>query len=260
MSCNCCVFKSIQNCNLLFHRPFTHILWDEKLINIRHVENDIKVYWFYRGLFERNSIFKLKYNEWYPTLLLGDRLQPLAHYYIYCYGYRIRYTGEREISVGVIDWMGRAFVTAEIVCGVYPRTVKTRGQKYINLKPMRNSVGIRACTTLKESYDSNTARPHIEAILDQVVSVFIHDYAYHEDRIQQTVLERVGACLSIRLTQFLKYAIHLQKTVKHFCQSNCTCGDFCEECTCPIPYSCSKVFTDAKRLCSDEVLFGAPLP
>jgi hypothetical protein len=159
--------------------------------------------------------------------------------------------------------MGRGYVTAKIVCGVYPRKEKTRGKKYINLTPMHNSIYVSHCTTLcttfKKAYDLNRARSHIEAVLNQVVSVFIHEYSYYEDRIQQTVLDHVGACLSIRLTQFLKYAMHLQKTVKHFLDSNCYCGGFSNECICPIPYSCGKVFTDAKRFCSDEVLFGTPL-
>jgi hypothetical protein len=95
---------------------------------------------------------------------------------------------------------------------------------------MRTVVSIRNCTTFHATYTSDSARPHIEALLDGIVTIFIHDYTYHEDKLQQTVLRRFGVCLSIRLTQLLKYAVHLQAMVKQYCYSNCRCGGFGGEC------------------------------
>ena len=112
------MFKNVQNCPLHIYRPTDQIMWDEKLINVQHIENEIKVYGFYKKLFSRSTIIKNGVH-----LLLGDRIQLLANYYVYCYGYRIRFTGEREISVGVIDWRAQAYVTAKIICGIYPRKV-----------------------------------------------------------------------------------------------------------------------------------------
>ena len=193
------------------------ILWGEKLINVQHIENDIKVYEFYKKLFSRNAI--IEHGDDRFVMLLGDRVQLLANYYFYCYRYTIRFTGEREISVGVIDWGRQAYVTAEIICGIYPRKVYKK--KDINTRPMRTVVSIRHCTTLDATYTSDSARPHIEALLDEIVTIFKHDYIYHENKLQQTVLRRFGVCLSIRLTQLLKYAVHLQTMVKQYCYSNC---------------------------------------
>ena len=163
------------------------------------------------------------------------------------------------ILVGVFDWIMRVFITAEIVCGVYPRAEKgNRGQKYLNTKPLRTTVVMKRCTTLNLLYNSRQAVPHIEVILDEVLTFFLHDCNRHEDRIYRDILERVGACLSLRLTQFLKYAAQLQQIVKKFCYGNCTCGGYDYECICAIPYSCLKLFGDAKRLCSDEVFFEPP--
>jgi hypothetical protein len=94
------------------------ILWDEKLINVQHIENDIKVYWFYRKLFLRNII--VGEVNFLTTVLSGDRVEQLAKYYVYCYEYTVRFTGEREFSVGVIDWGRQAYVRAKIICGIYP--------------------------------------------------------------------------------------------------------------------------------------------
>jgi hypothetical protein len=256
MTCNCCVFKATQNCPLLYRKPFRNVYWDEKLINIQHIENDLKVYDFYRKIFERTNELQIKQT---PILFSGDRLQKFTRYYVYCYDYIIRFTGERVILVGVFDWVLRVFATAEIVCGVYLRTgKKSCGQKYLNTRPLRITVVMKRCTTLNLLYNSTQARPHIEVILDEVITFFLHDSDQHEDKIQRNILERVGACLSLRLTQFLKYAIQLQQIVKRFCYRNCACGGYDYECICAVPYSCLKVFGDAKRLCSDEVFFGAP--
>ena len=255
INCNCCVFKNVQNCPLRIHRPMGQILWDEKLINVQHIKNDIKVYGFYKKLFSRNAI--IEHGDDRFVMLLGDRVQLLANYYVYCYGYKIRFTGEREISVGVIDWRSQAYVTAKIICGIYPHKVYKK--KDINTQSMRTVISIRHCTTLDATYTSDSARPHIEALLDGIVTIFIHDYTYREDKLQQTILRRFGVCLSIRLTQLLKYAVHLQAMVKHYCYSNCRCGGFGDKCRCPGARGCFKEFPDAKKLCSDEVFFGAPL-
>jgi hypothetical protein len=82
MMCNCCVFKAIQSCNLLHRKPFRNVYWDEKLINIQHIENDLKVYDFYRKVFERINELQI---EMTPSLFSGDRIQKFTRYYIYCY-------------------------------------------------------------------------------------------------------------------------------------------------------------------------------
>ena len=256
INCNCCVFKNVQNCPLHIHRPMWQILWDEKLINVQHIENDIKVYGFYRKLFSRSVIIKPSFLT--TTVLLGDRVEQLANYYVYCYGYAIRFTGEREILVGVIDWQSQAYVTAAIICGIYP--YKVYRKNVIDTRPMRTVASIRNCTTFHATYTSDSAGPRIELILDRVITIILHDYTAHENKLQQTVLRRFGACLSIRLVQFLKYAVHLQATVKKYCYSNCRCGGFGDECRCPVARGCFKEFPDARKLCSDEVFFEAPLP
>jgi hypothetical protein len=168
-------------------------------------------------------------------------------------------TGEREISVGVIDWKRQAYVRAQIVCGIYPG--KCYRKKAINTNPIRTVITIHNCTTIQDTYTSFCARRDIELLLDRVASICIHRYTDHEEKLQQTILRRFGACLSTRLTQFLKYAIHLQTTVIKYCYSNCTCGGFGGECICPVVIRGGfKEFPDARRLCSDEVLFETPLP
>jgi hypothetical protein len=255
-TCNCCVFKAIQNCPLLYLKPFCKIYWDEKLINFRHIENDLKVYDFYKKVFER--INELQINET-PMLFSGDRLLKFTRYYVYCYDYHIQVSGERVIFVGVFDWVLRVFATAKITCGVYPRRQKRGQQKYLDTNPLRVTVEMRNCTTLNVLYNSVAAKVHIEVILDEVITFFFHEAEnLHEDRIQRNILERVGACVSLRLTQFLKYAIQLQLRVKKFCYSNCMCGGCGDECICARPYSCLEVFVDAKRVCSDEVFFATP--
>ena len=255
--CNCCAFKHIQNCPLRIHHPMNRILWDEKLINVQHIENDIKVYWFYRKLFLRNII--VGEVNFLTTVLSGDRVEQLAKYYVYCYEYTVRFTGEREFSVGVIDWGRQAYVRAKIICGIYPG--KFYRKNAINTNPIRTVTSIHNCTTIQATYTSYSARRDIESLLDRVVSIFIHDYTDHEEKLQQTILRRFGACLSIRLTQFLKYAIHLQTTVRKYCYSNCKCGGFGGECICPVVIrGWFKEFPDAQRLCSDEVFFETPLP
>jgi hypothetical protein len=118
---------------------------------------------------------------------------------------------------------------------------------------MRTVVLICNCTTLHATYTSDFARPRIEALLDDIVTIFIHSYEYHEDKLQQTVLRRFEVCLSARLTQLLKYAVHLQAMVKKYCYSNCRCGRYGNKCRCLEPRGCFKEFPDAQRLCSDEV-------
>jgi hypothetical protein len=218
-TCNCCVFKAVQNCPLLYLKPFCKIYWDEKLINFRHIENDLKVYDFYKKVFER--INELQINET-PMLFSGDRLLKFTRYYVYCYDYHIQFTGERVIFVGVFDWVLRVFATAKITCGVYPRRQKRGEQKYLNTYPLRVTVEMRRCTTLNVLYNSVQSKAHIEVILDEVITFFFHESDRHEDGIQRNILERVGACVSLRLTQLLKYAVQLQLMVRKFCYSNCT--------------------------------------
>ena len=256
-TCNCCVFKAVQNCPLLYLKPFCKIYWDEKLINFRHIENDLKVYNFYKKVFERINELQITNT---PTLFSGDRLLKFTRYYVYCYDYNIDcISGDRVIFVGVFDWLLRVFATAKITCGVYPRRQKRGRQKYLDTKSLRVTVEMRNCTTLNARYNSTAAKAHIEVILDEVITFFFHDAEnLHEDGIQRNILERVEACVSLRLTQFLKYAIQLQLRVKKFCYNNCTCGGYGDECICARPYSCLEVFVDAKRVCSDEVFFAAP--
>jgi hypothetical protein len=122
-------------------------------------------------------------------------------------------------------------------------------------------ITIHHCSTVRDTYISIAAKRNIEAALDTVVTFFIHDHKSHEKKIQQTILRRFDICLSIRLVQFLKYAIRLQTTVKKYCFSNCTCGGFGGECICPVVIrGCFKEFPDARRMHSDEVFFETPLP
>ena len=255
-NCNCCVFKAIQNCPLRIPKPMNNIYRDEKLINIQHIENDLKVYEFYQKLFLRNIIV---HDKGLTSVLFGDRVEQLANYYIYCYEYQWRVTGEREISVGVFDWKQQAFVRAKIVCGIYPGKFY---RKYgININPIRTVITINYCSTIQDTYISSAAKRDIERVLDSAVTFFIHDHKGHEEKIQQTILRRFDICLSIRLVQFLKYAIRLQTTVKKYCYSNCTCGGFGGECICPVVIrGWFKEFPEARRMYSDEVLFETPLP
>jgi hypothetical protein len=256
--CNCCAFKAIQNCPLRIPHPLNSIFWDEKLINIQHIENDLKVYWFYRKLFLRDIIVS---RQVFPTtVLFGDRVEQLANYYIYCYDYRWRVVGgEREISVGVIDWKRQAYVKAKIICGIYPG--KFYRKKAININPIRTVISIEYCSTIQDTYISSAARRDIERVLDSVVTILYHDHTDHEKKLQQTILRRFVVCLSIRLIQFLKYAIRLQVTVRKYCHSNCKCGGFGGECICPVVIrGWFKEFPDARKMCSDEVFFEAPLP
>jgi hypothetical protein len=232
------------------------VFWDEKLINIQHIENDIKVYGFYRKLFLRYIIVEDKF---LTTVLFGDRVEQLAKYYIYCYEYTRGVTGEREFSVGVIDWKRQAYVKAKIICGIYPG--KFYRKKAININPIRTVTSIQHCSTIQDTYISSAARRYIEQVLDRVVTIFIRSHTDHEEKLQQTILRRFGVCLSIRLTQFLKYAIRLQATVRKYCYSNCKCGGFGGECICPVVIrGWFKEFPDARKLCSDEVFFETPLP
>jgi hypothetical protein len=240
-TCECCVFRAVQNCPLLHFRPFNIIYWDEKLINIRHVENDLKVYNFYRKVFERTN--ELPINET-PTLFSGDRLLKFTRYYVYCYDYHIQVMGERVIFVGVFDRVLCVFATAKITCGVYPRRQKRGKQKYLNTHPLRVTVEMERCTTLNVLYNSVQAKAHIEIILDEVITFFFHEADRHEDGLQRNILERVGVCVSLRLTQLLKYAVQLQLMVKKFCYSNCTCGGLGNECICARPYSCLETLNE----------------
>jgi hypothetical protein len=255
MSCNCCVFKAVQNCPLLHFKPFCIVYLNEKLINFRHIENDLKVYNFYRAVFERKISVPVTNT---PVLFGGDRLLRFTRYYVYCYDYQLcGVSGARLIFVGVFDWISCVFATAKITCGVYPRRGKRVRQKYLDTTPLRVTVEMRRCTTLNTPYDAISARPHIEVILDEILTFFFR-YAenLHEDGIQRNILERVEACVSLRLTQLLKYAIRLQLKVKEFCYNNCTCGGFNNECICAQPYSCLGVFVDARLVYSDEVFFA----
>ena len=253
-NCNCCVFKAIQNCPLRIPKPFKNIYWGEKLRSIQHIENDLKGYEFYRKLFLRN-IFSCRL----ATVWFGDRVEQLADYYVYCYEYTWRVTGVREISVGVFDWRQQAYVKAQIVCGIYPG--KFHRKKGLNINRIRTVITIHSCSTVQDTYISTAAKRDIEQVLDSIVTFFIHDNESHEEKIQQAILRRLNICLSIRLVQFLKYAIRLQTTVKKYCFSNCTCGGFGGECICPVvSRGCFKEFPDARRMHSDEVLFETPLP
>jgi hypothetical protein len=250
------VFKAIPNCPLRIHKPLKNIYGDEKLINFQHIENDIKVYEFYRKLFLRNIIVHDKAST---SVLFGNRVEQLGDYYVYCYEYTWRATGEREIRVGVFDWKRQAYVRAQIVCGIYPGKFYRR--KGLNINRIRTVITIHHCSTVQDTYISIAAKRNIEAVLDTVVTFFIHDNKSHEKKIQQTILRRFDICLSIRLVQFLKYAIRLQTTVKKYCFSNCTCGGFGGECICPVVIrGCFKEFPDARRMHSDEVFFETPLP
>ena len=255
-NCNCCVFKAIQNCPLRIAKPMNNFFEDEKLINIQHIENDLKMYEFYRKLFLRNLIIHEKTST---SVWCGNRTEQLGDYYVYCYEYTFRATGEREIRVGVFDWKRQAYVTAQIVCGIYPGKYY---RKYgLNLNRIRTVITIYACSTIQDTYTSIAGKVAIENVLDTIVGFFIHDPRSHEEKIQQTILRRFNICLSIRLVQFLKYAIRLQTTVKRYCAGNCTCGGFGGECICPVVIStCFKEFPDARRMHSDEVLFETPLP
>jgi hypothetical protein len=216
------------------------------------------VYNFYRKAFERINNLQITNT---PTLFGGDRLFKFTRYYVYCYDYNIDcVSGNRVIFVGVFDWVLRVFATAKITCGVYPRRQKRGRQKYLDTRPLRVTVEMRNCTTLNGLYDSTSANPHIEVLLDEVITFFFH-YAenLHEDVIQRNILERLeNVIVSLRLTQFLKYAIQLHLRVKKFCYNNCTCGGYGDECICAQPYSCLEVFVDAKRVCCDEVFFATP--
>jgi hypothetical protein len=251
----------VQNCPLLYLKPFDKIYWDEKLINFRHIENDLKVYRFYKSVFERVNNLQITKK---PTLFAGDRLLKFTRYYVYCYNYEIVCpSGARVIYVGVYDWLKRVFATAKITFGVYPIRARrnTRGrQKYLKTRPQRVTIEMRNCTTLNDiQYDSYTARPHIEQLLNQILTFFFRYAEKHEDVIQGKILKRLeNVLVSLRLTQFLKYAIQLYLTVKNFCSNYCTCGGYDDECICATPYSCLDVFGDAKRVCSDEVFFATP--
>ena len=250
------MFKAIQNCPLRIPKPMNNFFEDEKLINIQHIENDLKMYEFYRKLFLRNLIIHDKTST---SVWCGNRTEQLGDYYVYCYEYTLRATGEREIRVGVFDWKRQAYVTAQIVCGIYPG--KFYRKHGLNLNRIRTVITILGCSTIQDTYTSTVAKVAIENVLDTLVAFFIHDPRSHEEKIQQTILRRFNICLSIRLVQFLKYAIRLQTTVKKYCFSNCTCGGFGGECICPVVIrGWFKEFPDARRMHSDEVFFETPLP
>ena len=254
--CNCCVYKAIQNCPLRMPKPLLNYFEDEKLINIQHIENDLKMYEFYRKLFLKNLNI---HDQSSTSVWCGDRVEQLGDYYVYCYEYSFfrPMTGEREIRVGVFDWKRQAFVAARIVCGIYPgKYYKKYG---LNLNRVRTVITILRCSTVRDAYTSTSAKRDIENVLDSLVAFFIHDPESHEEKIHQTILRRFNICASIRLIQFLKYAIRLQTTVKKYCMRNCTCGGFGGECICPVVINtCFQEFPDAKRMHSDEVFFGTP--
>ena len=255
MNCDCCTSKAIQYCTM--RKPIVLFFENEKLINLQHIANDQKMYEFYRQLY---LIRFIRYESRLTSVWCGDRTEQLGNYYMYCYEYLFRVTGERDIRVGVFDWKRQVYVKAQIVCGIYPGKYY---RKYgLNLNRVRTTVTIVECSSQEHGLlYSIQGRSLIENALDTVVSFFIHQHKGKEEELHHTIRRRFHICVSIRLVQFLKYAIHLQRLVKNYCYSNCTCGGFGGECICPVVINtCFREFPDAKRMHSDEVLFETPVP
>ncbi|CAB3978033.1 Hypothetical predicted protein [Paramuricea clavata] len=195
-------------------------------------------------------------------LLCGNRLVPLDQYYIYCYSYDIGFCNQRIIKIAIIDLRYFAYLTARIAVGIYPvqYTIESKKLNYIVTSGQRTVVSIEGCTTWSGLWDSQFINPRVQACLDEIVQYCLSYNCYHEVHIQKRVSNNLGAHVSLRLIQLICYALKLQNTVKNYCQSNCTCGGFNDECECPIPYLCSEVFVDAKQLHDNAVLFRASSP
>ncbi|CAB4045155.1 Hypothetical predicted protein [Paramuricea clavata] len=195
-------------------------------------------------------------------LLCGDLVVPLESYYIYCYAYEIRFLGQRIISVAVIDLKHHSYTTAQIYLGIYPdKFTSTDEENYIVTSGQRTIVSIQRCTTLAPlRWSSTHVKPIVQQRLDEVVQYVLNYNHFHEIGIQRRISRGLGVHADLRLIQLLSYAQKLQNIVKNYCQSNCTCGGFNDECTCPIPYRCDEVFLDAKQLYDHAVLFRATCP
>jgi hypothetical protein len=139
---------------------------DEKLLNVRDMLVDKKIYQFFIDLFnERKIISAALYNSntfSMTTMLLDDRLLPLAFYYMYpAVEYGIRPDGTCEITISYIDWREKIYAQCEYLFYIYPR--KTGSREYTN--NLCVEFVVRHITAQVGSTNTNRAQRIIHAIM-----------------------------------------------------------------------------------------------
>ena len=247
----------MPNCNHSLKRPYSFVYDDEKLLNVRDMLVDKKIYQFFIDLFnDRKIISAALYSSntfAMTTMLLDDRLLPLAFYYMYPVECCIRSDGACEITVSYIDWREKIYAQCEYLFYIYPR--KTGSREYTN--NLRVEFVVRHITAQVKSTNTNRAQRIVHAIGDQLIQWFFDSLDKNDREIESKCLRETGVLVSRRLIDYLKYMCQIHVCVKSYLRANCQCGGYNDVCVCVALCASVRRLYDVHKLCGDAVLCEA---
>ena len=250
MNCNCCVFKEMPNCNHTLKRPYSFVMENEKLLNVRDMLVDNKIYQFFVDLL--SGCKQIYIPGIYPrtTMLFDDCLLPIAYYYMYPVEYCGDGNGSRKVTVSYIDWREKIYAQCKYIFRIYPR--KLNRWEYIN--NLRIEFIVRHITVADTRGGSTWRKQRvIQDKGDRLVEWFFALLGKSDREIERECLSQTGILVSRRLVDFLKYMCTIYDRVKNYLQTNCQCGGYNDVCTCTALCADVRRLYDENKLC-DAVL------
>jgi hypothetical protein len=243
----------MPNCNHSLKRPYSFVPDNEKLINFRDMKMDRNIYQFLIDLFKDNKIIRF-HSSTRPltTLLYGDRVLPLAFYYMYPAAYCINGDGTREITVSYIDWREKIYAECVYLFYIYPKRTGHREYSY----NIRIEFFVRHITARRGQTNTNRAQRIVHAVGDQLVLWVLDLLDKSDEEIEIVCLRETGVLLSRRLVDFLKYMCLIHVCVKDYMHKNCRCNGHVDG-TCVCVKLCTSVrsmYDNVHQLSGDAVL------
>ena len=242
----------MPNCNHTLLRPYSYVMDNEKLLNVRDMLVDKKIYQFFVDLLNKlKTISAALYNDSFArtTMLFDDCLVPMAYYYMYPVEYCGNGDGSRKVTVSYIDWREKIYAQCEYIFHIYPR--KSGSREYTN--NLRVEFIVRHITAGARTTNTRRIQRIIQAIGDQLVQWFFVLLEKSDREIELKCLHVTGVLVSRRLVDFLKYMCTIHVRVKNYLRTNCQCGGYNDVCTCVTLCATVRHLYDEHKLC-DAVL------
>jgi hypothetical protein len=243
----------MPNCNHCLRRPYSFVGDNEKLINLCDMKMDRNIYQFFIDLFKDDKfIYFHGSTQHSSTMLCGDRVLPVAFYYMYPVAYCVNGDGAREITVSYIDWREKIYAECVYLFYIYPKRAGAREYSY----NIRIEFNVRHITAKKRSTNTNRIQRIVHAIGDQLVQWVLELLHESDEEIESACLREMGVLLSRRLVDFLKYMCLIHVCVKDYMRKNCRCNGHVDG-TCICVELCTSVrslYDNVNQLSGDVVL------
>jgi hypothetical protein len=211
----------MPNCNHSLVRPYRFVGDNEMLRNFCDMKMDRNIYQFFIDLFKGDKFICFT-GSILPcsTMLCGNRVLPVAFYYMYPIAYQINGDGVREITVSYIDWREKIYAECVYLFYLYPKRTGTREYSY----NIRIEFKIRHITAKRRETNTNRIQRIIHATGDQLVQWILELLHESDEKIERVCLQETGVLLSRRLVDFLKYMCLIYGSVRDYMRKNSRCN------------------------------------